>query len=142
LLAADRRTRRCLTGDVGQNDRPYWKRPWLKQDETLAAQAEAAPTAVGAGAVVVETVSLTAGWPPAAPCAIILLDGATAVVSEALGRELKPNGKLACIFGRGPTGKAMIDRRIEEHLVGRPVFDAAAPVPPGFVAPPAFASDR
>jgi hypothetical protein len=35
-------------------------------------------------------------------------------------------------------GKAMIYRRIEDHLVGRPVFDAAAPVLPGFVAPPAF----
>ena len=38
----------------------------------------------------------------------------------------------------GPTGKAMIYRQTEGQLVGRPVFDAAAPVLPGFVAPLAF----
>ena len=66
------------------------------------------------------------------------LNGATEIVPETLGRQLKPDGRLACIFGRGPTGKAMIYRQIEGQLVGRPVFDAAAPVLPGFVAPPAF----
>jgi hypothetical protein len=32
----------------------------------------------------------------------------------------------------------MIYRQIEGQLAGRPVFDAAAPVLPGFVAPLAF----
>jgi hypothetical protein len=32
----------------------------------------------------------------------------------------------------------MIYRLVEGHLVGRPIFDAAAPVLAGFVAPPAF----
>ena len=45
---------------------------------------------------------------------------------------------MACVFGRAPTGKAMIYRMIEGHLVGRPIFDAAAPVLPGFAAAPAF----
>jgi protein-L-isoaspartate(D-aspartate) O-methyltransferase len=110
----------------------------LEQDEILAAQAKTALAAVNAVGVVVATAPLTGGWPGAAPYDIILLNGATEVAPEMLGRQLKPNGRLACIFGRGPTGKAMIYRRIEEHLVGRPVFDAAAPVLPGFVAPPAF----
>jgi protein-L-isoaspartate(D-aspartate) O-methyltransferase len=81
---------------------------------------------------------LTAGWPAAAPYDVIFINGATEIVPETLGRQLKPDGRLACIFGRGPTGKAMIYRQIEGQLVGRPVFDAAAPVLPGFVAPPAF----
>jgi protein-L-isoaspartate(D-aspartate) O-methyltransferase len=110
----------------------------LEQDETLAAQAKAALAAVGAGGVEVATAPLTDGWPQAAPYDIILLNGATETVPETLGRQLKPDGRLACIFGRGPTGKAMIYRRIEGRLAGRPVFDAAAPVLPGFVAPPAF----
>lgn len=110
----------------------------LEQDETLVAQAKAALAAVGSGAVAVATAPLTAGWPQAAPYDVILLNGAVETAPETLGRQLKSNGRLACIFGRGPTGKAMIYRRIEEHLVGRPVFDAAAPVLPGFVAPPAF----
>jgi protein-L-isoaspartate(D-aspartate) O-methyltransferase len=45
---------------------------------------------------------------------------------------------MACVFGRAPIGKAMIYRMIEGHLVGRPIFDAAAPVLPGFAATPAF----
>jgi protein-L-isoaspartate(D-aspartate) O-methyltransferase len=110
----------------------------LEQDETLAAQAKAALAAAGAAAVTVATAPLTQGWPAAAPYDVILLNGATEMAPDTLGRQLKPNGRLACIFGRGQMGKAMIYRRIEDHLVGRPVFDAAAPVLPGFVAPPAF----
>jgi hypothetical protein len=32
----------------------------------------------------------------------------------------------------------MIFRRIEDRLVGRPIFDAGACLLPGFAAPPAF----
>jgi protein-L-isoaspartate(D-aspartate) O-methyltransferase len=110
----------------------------LEQDETLAAQARAALAAAGAATVTVATAPLTAGWPEAAPYDVIFLNGATEMAPDTLGRQLKPNGRLACIFGRGSMGKAMIYRRVEDHLVGRPVFDAAAPVLPGFVAPPAF----
>jgi protein-L-isoaspartate(D-aspartate) O-methyltransferase len=107
----------------------------LEQDEGLARQARDALAATG---VTVVTGPLAAGWPAAAPYDVILLNGATEVIPEALGRQLKPNGRLACVFGRGPTGKAMIYRPAEGNLAGRPIFDAAAPLLPGFVAPPAF----
>jgi protein-L-isoaspartate(D-aspartate) O-methyltransferase len=111
----------------------------LEQDDALARQArEALVASDGGGSVTVVTGALAAGWPAAAPYDLILLEGATEVVPETLGRQLKPDGRLACIFGRGANGKAMIYRVIEGQLVGRPVFDAAAPVLPGFVAPPAF----
>ena len=110
----------------------------LEQDEALAARAREVLAAIGAGNVSVVTGPLTAGWPAAAPYDLVLLSGSTEVVPETLGAQLKPDGRLACIFGRGPTGKAMIYRLIEGQLVGRPAFDAAAPVLPGFVAPPAF----
>jgi protein-L-isoaspartate(D-aspartate) O-methyltransferase len=88
--------------------------------------------------VLVATGRLTAGWPAAAPYDFILLNGAAEILPETLGRQLKPNGRLACIFGRGPASKAMIYRMVEGQLVGRPIFDANAPVLPGFAAPPAF----
>ncbi len=109
----------------------------LEENTLLARRAAEALAAVEAH-VVVATGPLTTGWPAAAPYDLILLNGATEVVPEELGRQLKPNGRLACIFGRVPPGKAMIYRVIEGQLVGRPVFDAAAPLLPGFVAPPAF----
>jgi protein-L-isoaspartate(D-aspartate) O-methyltransferase len=110
----------------------------LEEDQALARQAKETLAATGGGRVEVVIGSLTAGWPAAAPYDVILLNGTTEIVPEALGGQLTPQGRLACIFGRAPIGKAMIYRLVEGHLVGRPVFDAAAPVLPGFVAPPVF----
>jgi protein-L-isoaspartate(D-aspartate) O-methyltransferase len=110
----------------------------LEEDPDLARQAESALAATGARQVTVVTGPLVAGWPAAAPYDLILLDGAIEVAPEGLGRQLKPNGRLAAVFGAGPAAKAMIYRLIEGQLVGRPIFDAAAPLLPGFAAPPAF----
>jgi len=110
----------------------------LEEDEALARQAQQALAAAPGGRVSCAIGPLTAGWPAAAPYDLILLNGATEILPEALGRQLKPDGRLACVFGRAPTGKAMIYRQIEGHLVGRPIFDAAAALLPGFSAPPSF----
>jgi protein-L-isoaspartate(D-aspartate) O-methyltransferase len=110
----------------------------LEEDADLAQRAEVALARAGAGEVTLVRGPLTAGWPAAAPYDLILLDGAIELTPDALRRQLKPNGRLAAIFGRGPAAKAMIYRPIEGQLVGRPIFDAAAPLLPGFAAPPAF----
>ncbi len=111
----------------------------LEEDATFARMAQEALSAgVGAAKITVAIGPLTAGWPTAAPYDVILLNGAIEIAPEILGRQLKPQGRMACIFGRAPTGKAMIYRMIEGHLVGRPIFDASAPVLPGFAAPAAF----
>ena len=110
----------------------------LEEDADLAQRAKAALAGAGAGQVTLVRGPLTAGWPAAAPYDLILLDGAIEVAPDALGRQLKPNGRLAAVFGRGPAAKAMIYRSIEGHLIGRPIFDAAAPPLPGFAAPLAF----
>jgi protein-L-isoaspartate(D-aspartate) O-methyltransferase len=110
----------------------------LEEDTALAKTAQGALAAAGITGVTVVTGALTAGWPAASPYDLILLNGATEVVPDQLGRQLKPHGRLACIFGRSPNCKAMIYRMVEGRLVGRPIFDAAEPLLPGFVAPPAF----
>ena len=110
----------------------------LEENTALAGRAQLALAAAGAGSVVVATGPLTAGWPAAAPYDVILLDGASEIVPESLASQLKPDGRIAAVFGRGPAGKAMIYRLIEGRLVGRPAFDASAAVLPGFVAPEVF----
>ncbi len=110
----------------------------LEQDGDLAAAAKRALAAAGAQGVTVVTGPLTAGWPAGGPYDFILLNGATEVTPESYAAQLKPEGRLACIFKRGPAGKAMLYRLSEGHLVGRPIFEAAAPLLPGFAAPPAF----
>ena len=109
----------------------------LEDDPELARQAREALAAVGARAEVAVG-PLTAGWPAGAPYDVILLNGATEIAPETLGGQLKPDGRLACVFGRSPAAKATIYRLSEGHLVGRPVFDAAEPLLPGFAAPPEF----
>jgi protein-L-isoaspartate(D-aspartate) O-methyltransferase len=110
----------------------------LDQEPALTSMAAQNLAALRVANVVVETGALTAGWQEAAPYDVILLEGGSEIVPETLARQLKPGGRLACIFGRAAPGKAMIYRLVEGGLSGRPVFDAFAPVLPGFVAPPAF----
>jgi protein-L-isoaspartate(D-aspartate) O-methyltransferase len=111
----------------------------LEEDADLANKAREAITAVGAAHVEVVVGPLTAGWPAGAPYDVILLNGAAEVLPDALGRQLKPGaGRVVGVCGRPPATKGTINYMIEGHLVGRPVFDAAAQLLPGFVAPPAF----
>ncbi len=110
----------------------------LEEDPELARQAKDALAAVNAVQAEVAIGPLTAGWPPGAAYDVILLNGATEIAPEALGRQLKPAGRLVGVYGRPPAAKATIFHLIEGRLVGRPIFDAAARLLPGFVAPPAF----
>ena len=109
----------------------------LEEDTDLVRQASEALSAVGANAQVV-TGPLTGGWPAGAPYDAIFLEGRAEVVPEALGRQLKPEGRLLGVYGKGPATKATIYHLTEGQLIGRPIFDAAAPLLPGFKAPPAF----
>ena len=108
----------------------------LEEDQALAQQAKQA--LAGIEEIVSATGPLIAGWAAAAPYDVILLNGSTEVVPETLGRQLKPDGRLVAVFGPAFAGNAMVYRQIEDHLVGRPIFDAAARVLPGFVAAPGF----
>jgi protein-L-isoaspartate(D-aspartate) O-methyltransferase len=109
----------------------------LEQSEALAGLARQS-FATAEGNIVAAVGPLSAGWVGAAPYDVILLNGATEVVPEALGRQLKPDGRMACVFGPGSMGKATIFRLVEGQLAGRPIFDAAAALLPGFEAIPAF----
>jgi len=110
----------------------------LEEDGNLAQRAKEALAHAGATNVSVVTGALTAGSDLNAPYDWILLNGATEVAPDRLGAKLKPEGRLLCVFGKAPATKATIFRVVEGQLVGRPVFDAVAPVLPGFAAPPKF----
>ena len=75
---------------------------------------------------------LNLGWPGGGPYDVILLNGATEVVPESLFSQLKDGGRLACVLGTGRAGRAMLYLRSGSEVGGRPLFDAAAPLLPGF----------
>ena len=81
---------------------------------------------------------LTDGWPARAPYDVILLNGATEIVPQTLLRQLRDGGRLVAVMGRAPACRAMLYRCVAGDVSGWPVFDAAAPVLPGFHAPAAF----
>ena len=110
----------------------------LEEDEALARLARENLKAVGAANVTVVTGPLTEGWPAAAPYDVIFVNGATEIVPQELARQLKAGGRLVAVLGRAPASQAMLYRCVGGDISGWPIFDAAAPVLPGFVAPPAF----
>jgi len=89
----------------------------------------------------VEIVSgpLAAGWSAGAPYDLIVVEGATEVVPETLLGQLSDGGRLVCVLGGDPAAKAMLYLLSAGEVGGRAVFDAAAPVLPGFTKAPAFA---
>ena len=67
------------------------------------------------------------------------MEGATEVEPAALLAQLSDGGRLVCILGGDASAKAMLYTRTGEDAGGRPVFDSAASVLPGFARVPAFA---
>ena len=110
----------------------------LEEDASLAQIAGKTLAALGAANVTVATGPLTAGWPAGGPYDVIMLEGATEVVPAGLHGQLKDGGRLVCVLSRGPAGKAMLFRSLEGELSGRTIFDATAPILPGFTQTPEF----
>ena len=109
----------------------------LEQDTGLVATARSA-LADCANVTVVEG-PLAGGWAQGAPYEVILLEGATEVAPQAFLPQLRDEGRLVCVLGSGPGSKAMLYCRTGEELGWRSIFDAGAPLLPGFAKAPAFA---
>jgi protein-L-isoaspartate(D-aspartate) O-methyltransferase len=109
----------------------------LEENADLAAQARQALSAMKNVEVV--TGRLVDGHTAAAPYDVIVMEGATEVEPDSLLRQLSDGGRLVCIRGGDPSANAMLYMRSGNDVGGRPVFDAAAGVLPGFAKPPVFA---
>jgi len=110
----------------------------LEEEPALARRAGENLAAVGAHNVTVVTGTLIEGWPAQAPYDVIFLNGATEIEPQTLFRQLRDGGRLVGVVGRSPPGRAMLYRSVGGDVSGWPIFDAAAPVLPGFTAPAAF----
>jgi len=110
----------------------------LEEDTPLADRAANILSARGHVNVEVVYGPLTAGWAAGAPYDVILIDGAIEVLPDPIGGQLKEGGRLVCVRGHKPPAKAFLYRSIEGELSGRPIFDATAPLLPGFAEKPAF----
>jgi protein-L-isoaspartate(D-aspartate) O-methyltransferase len=107
-------------------------------EETPELAAAAAANLKSIGNVSVVKGPLIDGWGPAAPYGVIFLDGASEIAPKRLFEQLKTGGRLVGILGPAPATKAMLYRKTGQDVSGRPIFDAGAPLLPGFVEPPVF----
>jgi protein-L-isoaspartate(D-aspartate) O-methyltransferase len=110
----------------------------LEEDPALAGKAVENLAAIGASNVTVVTGPLTQGRQGGVPYDVIFVNGATEVVPRALCSQLAERGRLVVVFGCAPLGRAMLYRAVGGDVSGWPIFDAAAPLLPGFAATPAF----
>jgi protein-L-isoaspartate(D-aspartate) O-methyltransferase len=108
----------------------------VEQDESLLAQARGALS--GLSNVTIVQGPLIAGAASNGPYDVVVLEGAIEIAPTALGGQIREGGRLVCVLGTGGAGKAMIYRMSGGELSGRPIFDAAAPLLPGFEKPPSF----
>lgn len=111
----------------------------IEDDPDRVAEAEAALAQAQVSNAVVLEGALAAGAPQAAPFDVILIEGGVEQVPAALSDQLAEGGRMIALFQEGRTGRARLGRRVEDHLAWRDVFDASAPVLPGFAAPRGFA---
>ena len=84
------------------------------------------------------TSAAAAGDPANAPFDVIVLNGATEIVPEALYGQLRDGGRLVGVFAMSQPARATIVTRSHGDFGNRALFDAAAPVLPGMERLPAF----
>jgi protein-L-isoaspartate(D-aspartate) O-methyltransferase len=110
----------------------------LEQNASLVQQARSALSRLDRRNVEVVQGVLVQGAPTFGPYDIILFDGGVESVPEELSGQLSSRGRLVAVVGLAPIGKAILFQPVDGRLSGRELFDANAPVLPGFRSAPAF----
>jgi protein-L-isoaspartate(D-aspartate) O-methyltransferase len=110
----------------------------LEADPSLAAFAREALATTSASNVTVVLGPHATGVSASAPYDAILLEGTVPDVNPVLLDQLKDGGRLIAVVDDNGVGRAMLWRRVGGTFDRTAVFDAAAPVLPGFEREPAF----
>jgi protein-L-isoaspartate(D-aspartate) O-methyltransferase len=122
----------------------------LEEDPALADIAQAALRRLGFAKVTPANGPLTGGWPTAALFDVILVEGGVEAIPDALFAQLSEGGRLVTVVYDGAgmsqgeaalvtrVGKATLFRSVRGEVAGRILFDASAPLLPGFGRAPVF----
>ena len=110
----------------------------VEEDETLAAEAQRLLSEEGVDNAVVVTGRLTEGSARSAPYDVITVEGGVEAMPEAILAQLKDGGRIGAVFMEGAVGTARIGYKTEGRVTWRQVFNASAPVLPGFEAKRSF----
>ena len=112
----------------------------LEGDTGLAGEANRTLSELEIDNAVVVEGPLTAGYPRQAPYNVIVVGGAVAEIPPAISGQLADGGRLVAVVKESASvGRAILVRRRGGVTANRILFDAAAPLLPGFEAEPGFA---
>jgi protein-L-isoaspartate(D-aspartate) O-methyltransferase len=110
----------------------------LEEDPDLARRAEEILSRNGVDNAVVETGPLVEGKANHGPFDAVIIEGSIEVLPAALAAQLKPGGRIVAVFGDGRYGYARLGINTPAGIAWRRIFDATAPVLPGFNETKAF----
>jgi protein-L-isoaspartate(D-aspartate) O-methyltransferase len=110
----------------------------VEENPALAAEAEAALSALGADNAAVLTAPLTEGSAKNGPYDVIVAFGGVEEIPQALIDQLKEGGRIMAVFMEGPLGEARLGRKHQDSVAWRMVFNATAPVLSGFARQAGF----
>ncbi|HVL19562.1 MAG TPA: rRNA adenine N-6-methyltransferase family protein [Amaricoccus sp.] len=109
------------------------------EEGELAAEAERTLAAHSVDTAIVKAGPLATGAPEHGPFDALILEGGIEALPAALLDQVKPGGRVAAIFvDGGGGGQARLGLRTPEGIAWRRIFDATAPVLPGFARAKAF----
>ena len=104
----------------------------IEELEAVAKDAQEALSETGADNVVVELGRLAEGAAEHGPYDVIILQGGAEIVPDALLTQLKDGGRMAALFMDGALGEVRIGYKSGGRVSWKGVFNASAPVLPGF----------
>lgn len=104
----------------------------VEADPALADLAQRTLSAEGVDNVAVITGPLVDGAPKSGPYDVIMLQGAVEQIPAALTDQLREGGRIGAVFMEGSLGVAKIGYSVARTISWRPVFNASAPLLPGF----------
>jgi protein-L-isoaspartate(D-aspartate) O-methyltransferase len=104
----------------------------VEEEEALVSAAEANLQTLGFDNAAILQGKLVDGLAGEGPFDAILISGGVEEVPEALKEQLNDRGRLIAIVMAGRTGQARLYERAGSQISERPLFDATAPILPGF----------
>lgn len=110
----------------------------VEDDATMAAEAQRLLSEEGVDNALVVSGPLTVGAAKHAPYDVITLQGAIQTLPDTIAAQLRDGGRIGAIFMDGALGTAMFGIKRDGQITWRPIFNAAAPVLPGFARERSF----
>ena len=111
----------------------------LEDTPERIAEAQDALTEAEAYNVILQQGHLAEGAAQHGPYDVIVIEGAVEMVPPEVEAQLKEGGRIACIFSDAALGTAKIGYKLNGRVTWRALFNAGAPLLPGFQAARDFA---